>query len=308
MSPYIEFTAETASRALREAGFSQSSEVLAIDAREERWTMALPGGRIAWFPASPVGATRLVVERRVLGLLAERCSFRVPEVLFVSNAGFDIRRMVPGQCDPWGLFRRCVADTGLAQRIGRSIGSILAEQHSRVAEVDVAGWLPRRVPWPETGAWVRERLPRVVDDRGLIRTLGEVIDRYEALPVLAGDCALVHGDLGLHNLAFDPANDAVNGVFDYDGAAWADRHQDFRYLLFDVGREDMLEAALEVYEPALGRCLDRGRVRLYNAACAIGYLAFRAGVRPEEKSCGRTLPEDLRWVHATLEKLASAGL
>jgi hypothetical protein len=55
--------------------------------------------------------------------------------------------------------------------------------------------------------------------------------------------------------------DAVNGVFDYDGAAWADRHQDFRYLLFDIGREDMLDAAPEVYEPAAGRHLDRGRIR-----------------------------------------------
>jgi hypothetical protein len=26
-------------------------------------------------------------------------------------------------------------------------------------------------------------------------------------------------------------------------SAWADRHHDFRYLLFDVGREDMLDAA-----------------------------------------------------------------
>jgi len=45
------------------------------------------------------------------------------------------------------------------------------------------------------------------------------------MPVAARDRALVHGDLGLHNLALDPETDAVNGVFDYDGAAWADRHQ-----------------------------------------------------------------------------------
>ena len=28
------------------------------------------------------------------------CSFRVPEIVFVSNTGFDVRRMVPGRCDP----------------------------------------------------------------------------------------------------------------------------------------------------------------------------------------------------------------
>ena len=100
------------------------------------------------------------------------------------------------------------------------------------------------------------------------------------------------------------APSGVNGVFDYDGAAWADRHHDFRYLLFDVGREDMLDSALRIYEPAVARSLDRNRIRLYNAACAIGYLAFRAGVPPEQKSCGRTLVEDLQWVRTALAKLA----
>ena len=228
----------------------------------------------------------------------------MPEVLFVSNIGFDVRRMVPGECDPWGLYRRCVADTGLARQIGRSIGLILAEQHTRIAEADVAGWLPGRLPWPEAGAAIRERLPRVVDDRGLIRALNEVIDRYEAVPIAGADRALVHGDLGLHNLALDPGTDAVNGIFDYDGAAWADRHHDFRYLLFDVGRDDMLDAALEVYEPAIGRCFERGLIRLYNGACAIGFLAFRADVPPDQKSFGRTLAEDLRWVRSALARLS----
>jgi Phosphotransferase enzyme family len=305
VSIYADLTQSTACRALCKAGFSYPAEALRIAAREERWAVSLPDGRIAWFPASEAGARRLAVERRVLGLLAERCSFRVPEVLFASNTGFELRLMVPGQFDPWGLYYRCLANTGLARQIGRALGAILVEQHTRIAEADVAGWLPRRAPWPEPGAWIRERLPRVIDDWGLIRALGEVIDKYEGTPVETGDCALVHGDLGLHNLAFDRETIAVNGVFDYDGAAWADRHHDFRYLLFDIGREDMLDAALEVYEPTIGQSLDRDRIQLYNAACAITFLAFRVGVPPEQKSCGRTLAEDLRWVRAALARLSN---
>ena len=45
----------------------------------------------------------------------------------------------------------------------------------------------------------------------------------------------------------------VHGVFDYEGAAWADRHHDFQYLVLDMDREEVLEAALAVYEPAVGR-------------------------------------------------------
>ena len=74
-------------------------------------------------------------------------------------------------------------------------------------------------------------------------------------------------------------------------------------MLFDVGREDLLDAALGVYEPAVGRSIDCGRIRLYNAACAISYLALRAGIPAEEKPCGRTLAEDVLWVRTALLKL-----
>lgn len=119
---------------------------------------------------------------------------------------------------------------------------------------------------------------------------------------------MIHGDVGLHNLALDPETDVINGIFDYDSAAWADRHHDFRYLLFDVEREDMLDAALDVYVPLVGRSIDRDRVRLYNAVCAISYLAFRLGTPADARSCGRTLAEDLRWVRVALAKTQAPSM
>ncbi len=130
-----------------------------------------------------------------------------------------------------------------------------------------------------------------------------MLDAYERTAIGVDDRALVHGDLGLHNIATDPRTTDLRGVFDYDDAAWADRHHDFRYLLFDDRRQDALDAALEVYEPAIGRPLGRSRVLLYNAACAASYLAFRLGTRPEQRSCGRTLAEDLDWVRGALARL-----
>jgi len=177
MPTYPDLTPEIARRALCQAGFSYAAEALTIDAREERWVVSLPDGRIAWFPASPAGARRLAVERRVLGVLAARCSFRAPEVLFVSNSGFDLRRMVRGRCDPWGLYRRCQAERELAQKIGHSIGQILAEQHTQIVETDAAGWLPQQVPWPEAErhrrAVARDARVRVARRLSLTRFLGE---------------------------------------------------------------------------------------------------------------------------------------
>jgi hypothetical protein len=117
-------TREIACMALHAAGLSCSPDEIEILAREERWAVLLPGERLAWFPASKSASRRLAVERRVLRLLAERCSFRVPRTLLVSKAGFEVCQMVPGRHDPWGLFERCKRDYGLAQRVDRSLGAI----------------------------------------------------------------------------------------------------------------------------------------------------------------------------------------
>ena len=97
----------------------------------------------------------------------------------------------------------------------------------------------------------------------------------------------------------DRRRSGLEGLSDYAGAACADRHHDFRYLQFDYDCDDVLEAAAAAYEPSVGCAISRARVALYNAACAISFLAHRAGKLPEEQCCGRTLPEDLLWtIHA----------
>jgi aminoglycoside phosphotransferase (APT) family kinase protein len=297
-------TADTACAALREAGLELSPADVRVEARDDRWLVRLPGERLAWFPADTNGRARLDIERRVLRLLAERCSFAVPRVLFESAQGWDVRASVPGVCDPWALYRRTLTDVPLARRLGAAMGAILVEQHTRVTHDDVAGWLPTRLAWPEPSERLRQNLPEVIDDCGLLSDIDRVLDAYDAVAVDADDRVLVHGDLGLHNVAVDPQTTEVRGVFDYDEAAWADRHCDFRYLIFHHEHDAALDAALAVYEPALGRTLSRPRIRLYNAACAIGFLAFRRGVAPEERWCGRTLAEDLGWVRDAVAALA----
>jgi hypothetical protein len=83
---------------------------------------------------------------------------------------------------------------------------------------------------------------------------------------------------------------------------FGDRHQDFKYLLFHRPEEQvMLEAAIRSYEGATRIILDRGRIRLFNAIGAIGFLGFRFGHAPEERWCGRTLEEDVEWTSTALE-------
>jgi aminoglycoside phosphotransferase (APT) family kinase protein len=98
----------------------------------------------------------------------------------------------------------------------------------------------------------------VVEDRELLRHAEKVLQMYEGLSVEPSDCVLVHSDVGLHNVAVDDVTDAVNGIFDYHGAAWADRQHDFRYLVFDFGEDNLLEAACPSMSRLSGRAIPLG--------------------------------------------------
>jgi Ser/Thr protein kinase RdoA (MazF antagonist) len=294
--PFPTLTATSACHALAQLGVDVAPMQIRIEAREERWVARLPDNRLAWFAASPEGVRRLTAERRVLQLLAQRCSFAVPRVLLESPSGeIDVRTLVPGIAEPWRLYDDVRDDPQLAARIGAALGVVLAQQHMRIVEHDVGDWLQRRPRWPATRAWVSERLPRVIDDLETIADADGIMAAYERVAVAESDRVLVHSDLGLHNLAIDARTRELTGVFDYDDAAWADRHHDFRYLVLDVEHDALLDAAIASYESLVGRKLQRARVLLYNAACAITFLADRVDTQPEGRPCGRTLEQDLRW-------------
>ena len=295
------------STVLAGAGFAIPPGTVTVSAREDRWMARLPGDRLAWFPANDAGARHLVTEGRVLDLLAAHCTFASPRVLVRAPAGWQLRTVVPGLCEPWQLYERTRRDRALAWRIGHALGTVLADQHLAIRAEHTAGWLPRRPSWPQPDGILWRTLPHMVDDPALLRRMEQVIRRYEAEDAASTGRVLVHGDLGFHNIAIDPATDEVRGVFDYEDASWSDRHQDFRYLVFPDGLTDEaeLDGALAAYEPAVGVRLDRFLIRLCNAACAIGFLAHRHGVPPDARSCGRTLAEDLAWVGHALDGLGA---
>lgn len=151
----------------------------------------LPGQHLAWFAASENGVQRLQTERRVLRLLEARCTFHVPRVLFESAGGeFDVRAMVPGVSDPRRVYAEVRDSSERAVQLGIAVGTILAEQHSRIGAADVGHWLPRQPAWPEPREWVCERLGSVVDDSGLIAGAEAVMDAYESVVVAEADRTL----------------------------------------------------------------------------------------------------------------------
>src|SRR5580704_2435925 len=202
---FADLTTEQAAAALSGAGFAVSSRELSLDARDERVVVMLPGARGAWFASSEAGRALLRHEARVLRLLAERCSFEAPRVLFESADGaVQVRALVPGETAPFERYREARGSPEKAREFGASVGALLAEQHTRIREQDGAGWLRRTLAWPVPRAEAREALTRVVSGGSLAARCEQVLAMSEAVEVAPGDRALVHSDLGFHNSVLDP--------------------------------------------------------------------------------------------------------
>ncbi len=307
MRTYPQLEPDLACALLRDAGIDVCNDDLQMQRREERWMVHLAGGRVALFAATEAGVERIRREGELLRMLETHVSFQTPRVLFQSaDASLEIRRKVIGRVDPFGMFRRILADRDLGSRIGHVLGEMLAELHSALPREQVRALLPERAPWPPSSDWIRERLPRAVSDRTLIDEIGVLLTEYDALDVADSDRVPVHGDLGLHNVVFHPDSAEVVGIFDFDGAAFADRHLDLRYLELHPEQPALPEAAIAAYQAITGRILSRQRLLLHNAASAFGYLAYRVGHAPEERWCGRTLDEDLGWCRHAISKLLGA--
>ena len=92
MTGHFEPTALTPLRVaslLRSIGFPISTTAIEIGRRGERTLVILPDGRLAWFALTAEAADHLGIEDRLLGLISDKCSFRVPKVL-TSMGGWTI--------------------------------------------------------------------------------------------------------------------------------------------------------------------------------------------------------------------------
>ena len=297
--PFSELTSADATALLAEVGIDFSPEG-AIERRGERWLVRLPEQRVAWFAATLTGRDTLLADRSVLRLIEARCGFQAPRILVEHSSGdFDVRAMVPGASEPSVLFKAASGSPAIARQIGTQVGSMLAELHTKIAVAEIENVVQHKPDWPESRTWILERLPSVTDDYSLIANADDVLRRCESLRIDDEDRVLIHGDLSMHALAYDADPLRINGLFDFEGAAYADRHHDFRYLILG-NSTTMLDSALSEYERITHRILNRDRIFLYHAACALSYLAFRVGHTPEGDWCGRTLEEDLKWSRAAV--------
>ena len=300
---------ETARVALQALGASYRTADIRLELRDDRWLAFLPGDTLAVFPISERAVSGAHRDRAVLRAIEQRCALRAPRVLAVApDARCDLRAMVPGVHSTHAVYDRVRNDVPNARRVGAALGAMIAEWHTRIRLADIEAELPSVPEWPRSHAWIRERLPHVIDDSALEAAADRVIARYEDSEPAGseGDRVLVHTDVGFHNVVIDPDTLSVRGIFDWETACWSDRHIDFRHLALDADAHPLFTAAVTEYEERSGAHISRDRVFLHNAALAVTYLAFRIGHSAEERWCGRTLADDLQWTRMAIARVLGA--
>jgi hypothetical protein len=127
-----------------------TSSHVRIEPREDQCAAWLSGGRMAWFPINASGLQRLHTERRVLERLVSRCSFRVPCVPHVSEAGWLVRSLLSGVCEPWTLYQPLQGEHALAKKIGHSDSG-----HSGTGQKPKPSRVDKRWAW----IWIRSYTP-----------------------------------------------------------------------------------------------------------------------------------------------------
>jgi aminoglycoside phosphotransferase (APT) family kinase protein len=298
MRVFPEVTSSAIAAALAEAGEEPSPEALAPKRHDWRWHVRLPGDRLLVVPIDEVGAQRLARERHLLAALAPRVSFAVPLPLGDLDGPLDLRRRVPGETGMqhhWSTLEDPVLATAYAGDLAR----VLAELHLAFTAAEAAeltgAFRPDTYPLPpERLAAVVPSLPAEVHTR-----LGGALDLYVEILAAPADPVLVHGDIGTHNLAFDPVTRRVTGLFDFEEASCADRHFDFKYLPSYGPR--VLKLVLDDYRDRTGVAIDVPRMRILHLMTALSFWAWRED-DPEahDRLSSRNRDQALAWVGLAL--------
>ncbi len=277
--------------------------VLSVFDGDNRYICELPNCHFAIVADNPDGVEAMRRERKILQVLSDRVVARIPWVLKVStDETIELRRGVPGRTRIPDLVARLDDDDELARRVIRQLVTMFADIHSSVSPHTAIELTQGVESWPVSSTWVRERLPDVLKDQGLLAQLNEVMDLYDQVNIRK--YVLCQGDPTLQNVAFSDELD-VNGIYDFYTAAARDPEWDLRYLVYGPTKRHyaLMDHGIDTYAELGDYQPSRERVLLYNAVSAIAYLAYRKGIDADVLWCGRTLAGDLAWTRLALSKL-----
>jgi len=163
--------------------------------------------------------------------------------------------------------------TGARERLAEELALFYAELHAIApAKMRDAG-AADILPWQSTAAIRTKALPLVpAEHASLCR---QTVDAFECLP--PDPLGSTYGFFDGHgwNMAFDHAQQRINGVYDFADSGFGPLHQDFVYSAF-VSPE-LTRLIVDRYVRISGRTIDRQRVGILIGMHRLSELAELAG-------------------------------
>lgn len=218
------------------------------------------GEVVCRFGKHPWAAEALRQEARVLALVREHTALRVPQFEHLEPE-FVSYRFLPGEPLTRDLLLRL--PPGTRRAVLADLFTFLRQMHHIPhAVTEAAGLQPSdafrtREDWLALLAQAEEHLFPLL----MRHQRAWMLDLFD--PILLGTLdlsptpRLIHGDLGVYHVLFDPASRQLAGVIDFGTAGLGDPATDLAVLLSNYG-ESLVAEVLPVY-PELGDHLDRAR-------------------------------------------------
>ena len=237
---------------------------------------------IARFPKDAHAKERLVIEGRILELIRAGVEMPVPRFEYQAEDVAMYRMLVGEPLTREVLLRQHEA---VQDRLAEQLALFLSQLHAiprEVVELHTLGvseavrsledWSAMFADvqrelfpflWAHQKTWVQQLFAPVLH--------GQISLNY--------DPVLIHGDLGVYHILYDPTQGRITGIIDFGTAGLGDPASDFACLIQALGERFLQHMAR--FSPAIAPALDRAR--------------FRAGVLELEWALHALRSNDASW-------------
>lgn len=209
------------------------------------------------FPRDEEGTEALRREASLLEVIRPRLTLPVPDLIFYeSPRPFSRHTKLQGEHLTTSQYEE-LSDQA-KQQLAETIARFYAELHALPPSLlQTAGALPID-EWPTPTTILTGIQPRLPE--ALFRKAERLIAEWADQP--ADPYGTVYGFFDGHgwNMAFDQANQVLNGIYDFADSGFGELHQEFIYTNFIAA--ELTATVITQYEQLTGRFIDRHRVSL----------------------------------------------
>jgi aminoglycoside phosphotransferase (APT) family kinase protein len=216
-------------------------------------------------PLHARAAASLEREARLLALLRPAVRLRVPDLTYRPGSPPSSRHdLIPGVQLLAPVYNRL--GEAARDRLAHDLAQFHLDCHSVPAAALIEAGAGEVDDWPDPTPAMADAAPPAL--RPLAR---EILDGWQALPPDPEGTVWGHFDAHGWNMAFDPASETLNGIYDFGDSGFGPLHRDLCYSA--LVSSDLTERLGRAYTALSGRLIDLQRLRVLSGAHRLWELA-----------------------------------